>query len=450
MSRKEVQKLLDNPPPSWQGLFKKYGLPEHPTPDQVIGTILEYTPTGRKYGEKGSSRYKPPASVRKAAMKGLKLSHEFNYTSSSGIGLARAIQLAVCPVIWERSVIRMRNYFTRHKIDKLGRNFGNDKDPSNGYMAWLNWGGDPGEKWVSDLKSNPSAKGARDSKGRFVPEKYLAGYKGADRQKRIKEIGQRRTEYQRALDRYGDEDDFPQSVIDKLYRPFKTDKGRKSRKSSYTVTAKDRGFTGSLPEKARKASKYYGGKIPVDILREVRKRGMAAWASGGHRRGQTPHSWGVARVNSFLVGGKTFFTADSDLAEKLPSKVYDAIEKQSTFKRNPDLGGYKALIKGPIALDTPAGPIVVQPNPKRRKNPLRLDSVAMVKTALFQGPISGSNEKEVEKPLERSRGTTLRKRLALRSDPRILTESIPDTFPMFSSIYTNREYGNLLPWEPLT
>ena len=89
-------------------------------------------------------------------MKGLKLSHEFNYTSSSGIGLARAIQLAVCPVIWERSVSRMRNYFTRHKIDNLGRNFGNDKDPSNGYMAWLNWGGDPGEKWVSNLKSNPA------------------------------------------------------------------------------------------------------------------------------------------------------------------------------------------------------------------------------------------------------------------------------------------------------
>ena len=62
---------------------------------------------------------------------------------------------------------------------------------------------------------------------------------------------------------------------------------------------------------------------------------MAAWASGGHRPGQTSHSWGEARVNSFLVGGKAFFTADNKLARELPKKVYNAIVKERVWKENP-------------------------------------------------------------------------------------------------------------------
>jgi hypothetical protein len=155
MSKSEIQRLLNDPPPSWKGLFKKYKLPARPSAAKVISTILEFTPTGKQYGAKGAAAYTPPAAVRKAALKGLKLAHKYNYTSSSGIGLARGIQLALQPKIWERSVKRMNNYFTRHEIDKLGRNFGNDKDPSNGYMAWLLWGGDPGQKWAA-MKVNPA------------------------------------------------------------------------------------------------------------------------------------------------------------------------------------------------------------------------------------------------------------------------------------------------------
>lgn len=55
--------------------------------------------------------------------------------------------------------------------------------------------------------------------------------------------------------------------------------------------------------------------IPVGILRQVYKRGVAAWNSG-HRPGTTPEQWGHARVNSFIVGGKTRHTADKDLWSK--------------------------------------------------------------------------------------------------------------------------------------
>lgn len=52
--------------------------------------------------------------------------------------------------------------------------------------------------------------------------------------------------------------------------------------------------------------------ISVSILRQVYKRGVAAWRTG-HRPGTTPQQWGMARVNSFITGGKTRRTADKDL-----------------------------------------------------------------------------------------------------------------------------------------
>jgi hypothetical protein len=42
---------------------------------------------------------------------------------------------------------------------------------------------------------------------------------------------------------------------------------------------------------------------------------MAAW-KGGHRPGASSHAWAFARVNSFIVGGKTRKTADADLWKK--------------------------------------------------------------------------------------------------------------------------------------
>jgi hypothetical protein len=62
-----------------------------------------------------------------------------------------------------------------------------------------------------------------------------------------------------------------------------------------------------------KKSKQSG--IPYGILKQVYDRGMAAW-KGGHRPGATSHQWAFARVNSFIVGGKTRRTADKDLWKK--------------------------------------------------------------------------------------------------------------------------------------
>lgn len=95
----------------------------------------------------------------------------------------------------------------------------------------------------------------------------------------------------------------------RAYVGFKTDKGVITRKSSYTQ-AWVRKFPDahSLEEKARVTG------VPLPIIRQVYNRGMAAWRTG-HRPGATQQQWGYARVHSFLLKGKTFWTTDSDLVQ---------------------------------------------------------------------------------------------------------------------------------------
>jgi hypothetical protein len=52
--------------------------------------------------------------------------------------------------------------------------------------------------------------------------------------------------------------------------------------------------------------------FPLGILRQVFKRGKAAWARG-HIPGTVPNQWAMARVNSFLTGGRTTEMSDKAL-----------------------------------------------------------------------------------------------------------------------------------------
>ena len=73
-------------------------------------------------------------------------------------------------------------------------------------------------------------------------------------------------------------------------------------------------------------------KIPVSVLQQVYNRGIGAWKSSSagqirmkgtfQKGGSAPKSarlskeqWAMARIYSFVDKGKTFQTADSDLAK---------------------------------------------------------------------------------------------------------------------------------------
>lgn len=70
----------------------------------------------------------------------------------------------------------------------------------------------------------------------------------------------------------------------------------------------DQWFALNESEQALK-NKAKASGIPLGILRTVYRKGMAAWKTG-HRPGVTQQQWAMARVNSFITGGKTTKKAD--------------------------------------------------------------------------------------------------------------------------------------------
>ena len=131
-----------------------------------------------------------------------------------------------------------------------------------------------------------------------VPAKYLSGLSESEKKRRIKRIR---------------EGMKSKSNDPRAYRPFTTDKGKKVRKSGYTAAFEKKyseKLKGLKGDKLKKVSKVT--KIPYKTLKTVYDRGLAAWRTG-HRPGASQQAWGWARVYSFVMKGKTYFTADSDL-----------------------------------------------------------------------------------------------------------------------------------------
>ena len=93
----------------------------------------------------------PPQSAADNAAKGLALRHKFG-RGGTEIGVARAEELVARTPLDPSVVKRMVSFFARHEVDKRGRNYGNEDNPSAGYIAWLLWGGDEGRAWALDLK----------------------------------------------------------------------------------------------------------------------------------------------------------------------------------------------------------------------------------------------------------------------------------------------------------
>jgi hypothetical protein len=102
--------------------------------------------------------HRPPLEVAAAAEKGLKLRAEFRRGGTT-VGIARARDLQHRKNLSDQTVKRMVSYFKRHNVDKRADHFGDDANPSSGYIAWLLWGGDAGQKWAEQhMKQIEQAK----------------------------------------------------------------------------------------------------------------------------------------------------------------------------------------------------------------------------------------------------------------------------------------------------
>lgn len=90
--------------------------------------------------------FQPTEKMAENATLGLKLREEYGRGGTS-VGVARAVQLKNRENLSSETVRRMKSFFARHQHDNLEQ-----KDPpSNGYIAWLLWGGDEGRDWADRI-----------------------------------------------------------------------------------------------------------------------------------------------------------------------------------------------------------------------------------------------------------------------------------------------------------
>jgi hypothetical protein len=169
------------------------------------------------------------------------------------------------------------------------------------YLVFAEADGTIHKNWLFEVKQDPEIK---DREG-TQPAKYYA--KDAEGDEMSKSTKAARA---RHFEKGAKKDDNDPSA----YKPAPGDKSAETKPSKYTKAVKkkypelyDEGKADTSLEKKAKAS-----GISVGILKQVYKRGVAAWRTG-HRPGTTPEQWGHARVNSFISGGKTRTTADADL-----------------------------------------------------------------------------------------------------------------------------------------
>ena len=103
--------------------------------------------------------YSPPAGARSAARRAIKFKEDGKANGAgTSVGWTRAGQLARGETISLSTVKRMYSYFSRHEVDKKGKDWGNSANPSNGYIMWLAWGGDAGFSWSRSIVNREKDK----------------------------------------------------------------------------------------------------------------------------------------------------------------------------------------------------------------------------------------------------------------------------------------------------
>ena len=92
--------------------------------------------------------YKPTSGMQSAARRAIKLKEQGKANGAGTmVGWTRAGQLSRGEALSLSTVKRMYSFFSRHEVDKKGKDWDNAESPSNGKIMWLAWGGDAGFSW---------------------------------------------------------------------------------------------------------------------------------------------------------------------------------------------------------------------------------------------------------------------------------------------------------------
>jgi hypothetical protein len=227
-----------------------------PAPQESAGAAI-----GKAEGRYADIDFSPPQGARESAQRGLDLRREYG-RGGTAVGIARARDLARGAEMSPDTIRRMVSFFARHAQN---RGDGTEVPPSNGYIAWLLWGGDAGLAWASKVAEQmdardeesetrkadaPAPKEDQITGSDVNPEGSAAGA-GAGREIKIDDAAE--TAIRNALERHNEE-------------------------------------VGDARSK----------QATMGMLRAVWRRGAGAF-SVSHRPGMTRQQWAMARVNAFLA-----------------------------------------------------------------------------------------------------------------------------------------------------
>jgi len=183
---------------------------------------------------------------------------------------------------------------------------------------------EPQELPQEDEEIEKKSKIDLDGDGQEHPAQYFEGLDEETKRKREKEIERRKRKYKETGKPVygplpGDED------IEKQ----KQNKGTKSKKAD---EVREEIKKPGKKEFIRAASKISG--VSKKIIEEVYDKGLAAYATSGHRPGQTPQSWARARVYAFLFDSKSGARkADKHLWEEHKEETKKNLEELDLFKK---------------------------------------------------------------------------------------------------------------------
>ena len=105
--------------------------------------------------------YKPTAGMKAAARRALRWKEEGKATGAgTPVGWGRASDIVAGRSMSLDVVKRMYSFFSRHEVDKKGKDFYNTSNPSNGRIMWDAWGGDAGFSWSRKIVEREKAKKA--------------------------------------------------------------------------------------------------------------------------------------------------------------------------------------------------------------------------------------------------------------------------------------------------
>jgi hypothetical protein len=112
-----------------------------------------------EYGMEKAEGYAPTAGMKSAAARAIRWREEGKATGAgTPVGWGRARDIVAGRSMSLSVVKRMYSFFSRHEVDKKGKDFNNTSNPSNGRIMWDAWGGDAGFSWSRAIATREADK----------------------------------------------------------------------------------------------------------------------------------------------------------------------------------------------------------------------------------------------------------------------------------------------------